>query len=165
MGNSDENETTQGSDAGRFDWRVEFAIDDKRRFQLPARWRLRDNPAENLRLLSWRTPDNKLECLLVLPEGPSRRLAERIESLPMNDPKAENLRRWYGGHGFRAKTDGAGRFTIPENLLQKAHLAVGNDAVAVGMGDRFQIWNADFWKEQEASDEASKDEAFELLDF
>lgn len=154
---------------GRFDHEVAFTVDEKRRFQLPVRWRMptkdeKGNPIENecLRMLTWRTPDKKLPCLLVLPEGPARELAETIEELPMNNVAAENLRRWFG-RGYRAKVDNMGRITIPESLLDKAQLRVRDEAIAISLGDRFQLWSQRMWAKQEQSDEDHLDLAMELL--
>ena len=154
---------------GRFDHEVAFTVEEKRRFQLPVRWRLpskdeegNSKENENLRLLTWKTPDKKLPCLLVLPEGPTKELAETIDELPMNSVAAENLRRWFG-RGYRAKVDNMGRITIPESLLDKAQLRVGDEAIAIAMGDRFQLWSQRVWAGQEQSDEDHLDVAMELL--
>ena len=45
---------------------------------------------------------------------------------------------------MRVELDAQGRFIIPSALLTYAN--VGREAVIIGAGDHFEIWNSKFWK-------------------
>lgn len=124
----------------RFDQTYNVSIDQKRRLQIPSKWRVPNGPDEELRLLNWIEPRSRMNCILVLPPGPCVAMARKIGAMPASDPKAEGLRRWFGGQSARVTPDKSGRITIPDNLASMAGLKSIGEAVLVGMVDRFQIW-------------------------
>lgn len=148
----------------RFDQTFEVAVDQKRRLQIPSKWKVPEgNTEEELRLLSWITPDHRENCILVLPPKPCAVMAGKISALPAADPKAESLRRWFGGQSARVTPDKSGRITIPEHLTSKAGISTDNGAVLVGMNDRFQIWSPELFANRVTEDEAIWGEASRLL--
>lgn len=131
-------------------------MDKKRRLQIPSKWRASDDqPEDELRLLSWITQDYRENCILVLPPRPSIEMARKISVMPAADPKAESLRRWFGGQSARVTPDKSGRITIPEHLATKAQIDTEEGAVLVGMNDRFQIWAPGLHKERVTEDETN----------
>lgn len=57
---------------------------------------------------------------------------------------ARYLRRYLFSASILAELDIQGRFIIPANLLTYAKLT--QEAVVIGAGDHFEVWNIDFWK-------------------
>ena len=137
----------------------DFGVDDKRRVQVPAKWR----PAEGT-LLSvhvWKAEGQRHPCLMVLPPATARKLEERLESMSFSDPKAEALRRLLGADCDDLTLDSAGRICLPEKLANKANL--GKKAVLVGLFDRFQIWNPEFYADTQVTDEVARPDAIKLI--
>ncbi|PAW87237.1 MAG: hypothetical protein B9S33_06615 [Pedosphaera sp. Tous-C6FEB] len=142
-----------------FKGEYDFGVDDKRRVQVPAKWR----PAEGT-LLSvhvWKAEGQRHPCLMVLPPATARKLEERLESMSFSDPKAEALRRLLGADCDDLTLDSAGRICLPEKLANKANL--GKKAVLVGLFDRFQIWNPEFYADTQVTDEVARPDAIKLI--
>lgn len=137
----------------------DFGMDEKRRIQIPAKWR----PAEGVAflVLVWRASDQKHPCLLILPPSTARRLDEKLESMPFGDPKAEALRRLLWGDSDEVSVDSAGRICLPDKLAGKAGL--GKKVMLVGLGDRFQIWNQEYYCETRTVDEVVRPDAMKLI--
>jgi len=164
--NSMQDEVTNVLDliSSKYDQTFDVSMDQKRRLQIPKRWRSEENgPEEELRLLSWLTPDHRENCILVLPPRPCADMAKKISSMPAADPSAESLRRWFGGNSARVMPDKSGRITIPDQLAAKALIEPEIGAVLVGMNDRFQIWSPELYKKRITEDEAIWLEASRLL--
>lgn len=132
----------------RFDQTYNVSIDQKRRLQIPSKWRVPEGPDEELRLLAWVEPHTRMNCILVLPPGPCVAMARKIVAMPASDKNAEGLRRWFGGQSARVTPDKSGRITIPDHLASKAGLKSAGEAVLVGMVDRFQIWTPEAHESQ-----------------
>ncbi len=139
----------------------EHGVDDKRRIQIPAKWRPSDESKDfELMVLRWQLPGQP-PCLLVLPPAAKERLSEKMASMPFADPKAETLRRLLTSNCDCVSIDGAGRMTLPQKLAQS--VGINKTAVLVGMWDRFQVWspeNRELVKQLDAANEA---ESFKLI--
>lgn len=137
----------------------DFGMDDKRRVQIPAKWR----PAEGVAflVLLWRAADQKHPCLMLLPPQTARKLDDKLEAMPFGDPKAEALRRLLMGDSDEVTVDSAGRICLPDKLAGKANL--GKKVMLVGLGDRFQIWNPEFYGETRTVDEVVRQDAIKMI--
>ncbi len=134
-------------------------VDEKRRIQIPAKWR----PAEPeiLTLILWPKGTLKEACLLVLPPNEWVALVLKLKAMPFADAKAEALRRLVGKHSDRVSLDKAGRICLPETMAQAA--LIGSEALLVGLVDRFEIWNPERYEGARAVDEELLPEAFKLI--
>lgn len=146
-----------------YDNTFKVSVDQKRRLQVPSKWRSPEGPEIELRLLSWVTRDHGENCILVLPPKPCADMAVKINSMPAADPKAESLRRWFGGQSARVTPDKSGRITIPEIIASKAGISADGDAYLVGLIDRFQIWSPERHVSRLEEDEAIRGAALDLL--
>jgi MraZ protein len=111
------------------------SVDDKRRVPVPFRWR----PAEPMEfaLVVW--PKHTAgTCLRVLPPGPWAKFRAEIEAMP-DIAKKPALKRMIGTNSTTMKLDAAGRLTIPEEMAIQADIK--DQAVLVGLIDRFEIWS------------------------
>jgi MraZ protein len=142
-----------------FKGEYDFGVDDKRRVQIPAKWR----PAEGtvLSVHVWKAEGQRHPCLLVLPPATARKLEEKLEGMSFSDPKAEALRRLLGADCDDLTLDSAGRICLPEKLANKAQL--GKKAVLVGLFDRFQIWHPEHYRDTNVSDEVVRPDAIKLI--
>lgn len=135
-------------------------VDDKRRVQIPAKWRPAD-PDIEFTLIRWPNGNLTDACLLVLPPEVWRLLAEKIMSMPFADPQAQVLRRLLGKKSAQVSLDRSGRICLPEDMAQAA--GIEKEAVFVGLVDRFQIWSSARHEQVEREDEESSAAAFKLL--
>ena len=135
-------------------------VDEKRRVQIPAKWRVPQSETE-FTLILWPNGAQKDACLLVLPPKVSRQLVEKLTAMPFGDPGAEALRRFLGEKSDTVTSDKAGRITLPEAMARA--VGIEKEAVLNGMFDRFQIWNPDRYEASRAAVDALAPEAFKLI--
>jgi MraZ protein len=139
----------------------QHGTDDKRRIQVPAKWRPSDTENVELTLLMWPQGTQPDACLLVLPPKETETLVENIRTTPFANVKAEVLRRLIGSKSENVKFDRAGRICIPERMAKAA--GVEKEAMLVGMMDRFQIWNVERYRTVKSADEVMLQQAFEVI--
>jgi len=134
-------------------------VDEKRRVQIPAKWR----PArpEVLTLVLWPKGTMPEACLLVLPPQEWVALVQKLKGMPYADPNAEALRRLLGKKSDRVTLDKGGRICLPEAMAKAA--AIDKEAMLVGLVDRFEIWNPERHLAASAVDDALLPEAFKLI--
>ncbi|MEW6307094.1 MAG: transcriptional regulator MraZ [Verrucomicrobiota bacterium] len=135
-------------------------VDEKRRLQIPAKWRP-VQPDTELTLILWPNGSLPEACLLVLPPDEMASLAAKLKAMPFADPKAESLRRLLGRKSASVTLDKAGRICLPESIAKAA--LIENEAVLVGLVDRFQIWNPARYDATNSVDDALLSEAFKLI--
>lgn len=70
--------------------------------------------------------------------------AERTLGSSATEERARMLRRYLFSASEPVELDAQGRFVIPSALLTFAK--VGDEAVVIGAGDHFEIWNNKFWQ-------------------
>lgn len=139
--------------------RYKHGVDDKRRVQIPAKWR--SNADSVYSIYVWRTDSQQFPCLLVLPPRTAEKLENQLMEMPFGDPKAESLRRLLGANSDDVSVDRAGRICIPDTLAKQA--GINGEAILVGLFDRFQIWNPEFYAQVEAVDQAQESQARSLI--
>lgn len=137
-------------------------VDEKRRVQIPAKWRP-SQPDVELTLILWPNGSQPDACLLVLPPAEMAVLADKIRAMPFADPKASALRRLLGSKSARVTLDKAGRIVVPESMANSAGIEANGEATLVGLVDRFEIWNPKRYESVSAVDEALLTEAFKLI--
>jgi MraZ protein len=132
-------------------------VDDKRRLQIPAKWRPAQ-PNVEFTLILWPKGALQEACLLVLPPDEWFTLVQKLKAMPFADPKAEVLRRLIGRNSDRVALDKAGRICLPEGMAKAA--GIETDAVLLGLLDRFEIWNPKRFDEISAVDQQLSPEVF-----
>jgi len=135
-------------------------VDEKRRVQIPAKWRP-DKPGAELTLMLW--PKSKEgPCLRVLPPGEMAKLVQTIDAMPNSDPNKVVLKRFIGSESVQVSVDKAGRVCLPEEMARAA--GIRDDAILVGLLDRFEIWNPHSYEKVKAADAVLAHEAFKLME-
>ena len=149
----------QSSELIFFNSLYRHGVDEKRRVQIPAKWR--SSTPEVLTLILWPKGTMPEACLLVLPPNEWNVLVQKLKAMPFADPKAEALRRLLGKKSDRVTSDKAGRICLPEAMAAAA--GIDKEALLVGMVDRFEIWNPKRYEGASAVDDALLSDAFKLI--
>jgi MraZ protein len=72
------------------------------------------------------------------------------------------LKRIIGSDSAQASVDKAGRICLPDEMARGA--TIKNEAVLVGLLDRFEIWSPDRYEKVQAADVALAPVAFRLME-
>ncbi|HSY17628.1 MAG TPA: hypothetical protein VK815_04800 [Candidatus Acidoferrales bacterium] len=138
----------------------QHGIDEKRRIQIPAKWRPESEGTE-LTVILW--PRHQAgNCLRVLPPEEMASLMADIDAMPKGDPNKVVLKRFIGSESVQVALDKAGRIVLPEAMARAA--GIKDDAVLVGLLDLFEIWNPARYENVKAADAVVAHEAFKLME-
>ncbi len=135
-------------------------VDDKRRLQIPAKWRPADAGVQ-FTLILWPKGAMQDACLLVLPPDEWVTLVQKLKALPFADPKAEVLRRIIGLKSDRCVLDKSGRICLPDGMAKAA--GIEKEALLLGLVDRFEIWNPERFESVSAVDQQLSSEVFRQI--
>ena len=120
----------------------EKQLDAKRRIVAPVEYRTAVAPFDGLFCF----PSIEADCI----EGGGRALfdsyAKLIDEYPFGDPDRTALETSIMGGMAQLSFDTAGRITLPESLCEMFGLT--DWVTLVGLGDRFQIWPRDAFRER-----------------
>ena len=135
-------------------------VDEKRRIQIPAKWRPAE-PGTELTLVLW--PKAKEgTCLRVLLPQQMAKLMQDVNALPNSDSNKVVLKRFIGSGSEQVTLDKAGRICLPEKMAKDA--GIGTEAMLVGLIDRFEIWSPERYERVMVSDAIMAQEAFKLME-
>lgn len=135
-------------------------VDEKRRVQIPAKWRPA-KPEVEFTVILW--PKAKEgPCLRVLPPKEMAELMRDIDAMPSSDPNKVVLKRFIGSASAQVAVDKSGRVCIPEDMARQA--GIKDEAILVGLLDRFEIWNPGRYEAVKASDAVMAHEAFKMME-
>ncbi len=140
--------------------RHRHGVDEKRRVQIPAKWRPGEGGVQ-LTLVVW--PKSKEgTCLRVLPPEKLAQLLQDIAAMPNSDPNKAVLKRFIGSESVQVTLDKVGRICVPEEMAQAAGIA--DEAVLVGVLDAYEIWSPERYEKVKAADNIMAQEAFKLME-
>lgn len=135
-------------------------VDEKRRVQIPAKWRPEEDGVE-LTMILW--PKHQAgSCLRVLPPIEMAQLMADIDAMPNGDPNKVVLKRFIGSESVQVSLDKAGRICLPDEMARAA--SIKDEVVLVGLLDRFEIWNPTRYETVKATDAVMAAEAFKLME-
>jgi|ERR1017187_9157401 MraZ protein len=135
-------------------------VDEKRRLQVPAKWRPAKSGVE-FTVILWPKPKEG-PCLRVLPPEEMAQLMKDIDAMANGDPNKVVLKRFIGSESVQVTIDKSGRICLPEGMAREA--GIKDEAVLVGLLDRFEIWNPERYEKVRASDAVMAQEAFKLME-
>jgi len=138
----------------------QHGVDEKRRVQIPAKWRPTEASVE-LTLILW-PKSQEGPCVRVLPPKEMAQLMDSIDAMPNSDPNKTVLKRFIGSESVQATVDKSGRICLPEEMARAADIK--DEVVLVGLLDRFEIWNPDRFQKVKASDARMAAEAFKMME-
>src|SRR5476651_866735 len=135
-------------------------VDEKRRVQIPAKWRPEKGGTE-LTMMLW--PKHQAgNCLRVLPPGEMAQLMADIDAMPNGDPNKVVLKRFIGSESIQVTLDKSGRICLPDEMARLAEIK--DEAMLVGLLDRFEIWNPARYENVKVADAVLAPKAFELME-
>ncbi len=134
-----------------------LTLDAKGRMVMPTRYRERLQERCGGKLVI--TVD-KDQCLLVYPLPDWEEIERKLMRLPTLNPQARRLQRLMVGHATDLELDGHGRVLLPPSLREYGLLT--RDAVLIGQGVRFELWDEARWNERRDEWLASEDTTTDL---
>jgi len=121
---------------------TKVTIDAKGRLAIPTRYRERLAQRCDGQLVA--TVD-KDYCLLLYPLPDWEDIERKLMRLPSLDKRARRLQRLMVGHATEVDIDGHGRILLSRELREFAGLE--KQAVLLGQGNRFELWDEERWNE------------------
>jgi MraZ protein len=135
-------------------------VDEKHRVQIPAKWRPEEEKSE-LTVVLW-PKHHAGTCLRVLPPDEMTQLMADLDAMPNGDPNKVVLKRFIGSESIQLTVDKSGRICLPEAMKNAA--GIKDEAVLVGLLDRFEIWNPARYENVKAADAVVAHEAFKIME-
>lgn len=118
------------------------AVDDKKRVAIPAKWRVAASGASEFCVL----PDLK-NHLVVLPQAVVNKILEKADDITMDQNRRRDAVRLIASRGHSTPCDKQGRIVLTEDLLR--HAGIKDQAVLVGVLNKFEIWSPERYAEFE----------------
>jgi MraZ protein len=134
-----------------------LTLDAKGRMVMPTRYRERLHERCGGKLVI--TVD-KDQCLLIYPLPDWEEIERKLMRLPTLNPQARRLQRLMVGHATDLELDGHGRVLLPPKLREFGLLT--RDAMLIGQGLRFELWDEARWNERRDEWLASEETATDL---
>jgi len=134
-----------------------LTLDAKGRMVMPTRYRERLQERCGGKLV---VTVDKDQCLLLYPLPDWEEIERKLMRLPTLNPQARRLQRLMVGHATDLELDGHGRVLLPPQLREFGSLT--RDAVLIGQGLRFELWDEARWNERRDEWLASEESATDL---
>lgn len=100
-------------------------------------------------------------CLFVYPKNEWEKLAQKLSTLPITDPKARAFSRLMLAGAMDLEFDKQGRVLLPGYL--RSYADVKSKAIVAGLYNRIEIWNEAKWNEYKNNSEKETDSISEHL--
>ncbi|MDD5009125.1 MAG: division/cell wall cluster transcriptional repressor MraZ [Syntrophorhabdaceae bacterium] len=123
--------------AGRF----EYAIDDKSRVSIPAKFREMLSVHHDLRLIF----TNLDGCIVGYPFQEWLNIEEKISNKSSMKKEERLFLRYFFSGASECTIDKLGRVLLPQALKTDAHII--KNVVIIGMGKKIEIWAKEKWEE------------------
>ena len=134
-----------------------LTLDAKGRMVMPTRYRERLQELCGGKLV---VTVDKDQCLLIYPLPDWEEIERKLMRLPTLNPQARRLQRLMVGHATDLELDGHGRVLLPPKLREFGLLT--RDAMLIGQGSRFELWDEARWNERRDEWLASEDTTTDL---
>jgi len=119
-------------------------VDEKKRVSIPAKWRAAASGSNEFCVL----PDPK-NHLLVLPQAVVNKMLDKADEISIGQYERRAALRALASRGHSTPCDKQGRIVLTEELLR--HAGIRNQAVLVGVFNKFEIWSPERYEEMERS--------------
>ena len=140
-----------------------YSLDEKGRVSIPGKFRekLTANKRKSSTLVVARDLEN---CLSVYPEEAWLAVAQKIQSLPRTEEDVQRFARYFFSTAEECALDKQGRILLSNELRRHANL--GREIIFLGHFHKFEIWNLESWRGQEAvnADSGTRNRMKLLLD-
>ena len=125
---------------------TKVTLDAKGRLAIPTRYRDRILSRSNGELVV--TVDRDY-CLLIFPYPDWEEIERKLIRLPTMNKQARRLQRLMVGYATEMELDGNGRILISKELREFANL--DRQAILLGQGKKFELWNDKSWSDKRDS--------------
>ncbi len=115
-------------------------LDDKNRILIPAS--LKSIMMDNNHTV-WYLTRGFENNLLLFPSEEWKKITNKLEQLPILNPRAQLLRRRFIGGSVQVRPDGQFRITLPAPFRNWAEIM--DNAVIAGCGDYLEVWSETLW--------------------
>ena len=85
-------------------------------------------------------------CLRIYPYPDWEDIERKLVRLPGLNKKIRRLQRLMVGYATEMELDGHGRILLPRELREFAGL--GRQAILIGQGNKFELWDEESWNEK-----------------
>lgn len=119
-------------------------IDAKGRIVIPIRYRERLQHESKGSLVL--TIDTEERCLLLYPLAAWEEIEAKLAALPSFNHEARRIQRLLIGHATEVELDTHSRILLPPLLREYAEL--NKNAVLVGQGKKFELWDETHWQKR-----------------
>jgi len=116
------------------------SLDSKARLTIPARYRA----GLEAGLVVTRHPTDR--CLMLFPMAEWEKVAQKVNELPLADPRSALLRRVLFSAAEDAVPDKQGRILLSQRL--RDHAQIETDILVAGMHRFVELWNPVQWEEK-----------------
>src|SRR2546426_12813345 len=96
-----------------------------------------------------------------MPQQQMAGLMHYVDAMTNSDSNKVPLKRFIGSQSEQVALDKSGWICLPESMAREA--GITDEAILVGVLDRFEIWNPGRYERVKASDEIMAQEAFKLM--
>ena len=125
---------------------TKVTLDAKGRLAIPTRYRDRILSRSNGEVVV--TVDRDY-CLLIYPYPDWEEIERKLIRLPTMNKQARRLQRLMVGYATEMELDGNGRILISKELREFANL--DRQAILLGQGTKFELWNDKSWSDKRDS--------------
>ena len=125
---------------------TKVTLDAKGRLAIPTRYRERIAARCDGQLVC--TVDRDY-CLLLYPLPDWEEIERKLIRLPSLNKQARRLQRLMVGYASELELDGHGRILLPRELRDFA--ALDRQAILIGQGNKFELWDEERWNEKRDS--------------
>ncbi len=142
-----------------FKGQFHYSLDDKGRFNIPARLRRVLSPEANETFTVIRGFDS---CLFIYPNDEWKKYEDKLRKLSTNKEKNRRFLRMVASFASEDKLDKQGRITIPSELMNFAKIK--KDILILGVIDHIEVWDPEAYnKHLEASEDSFENLAEEIM--
>lgn len=124
-----------------------ITVDSKGRMAMPARYRTRLQDEASSQLVV--TIDAEEKCLLLYPLPAWETIETKIGELSSFNQITRRIQRLLIGHATEVEMDSQGRILLPPLLREYA--SVEKQAMLLGQGKKFELWDEKSWQERRDS--------------
>lgn len=101
-------------------------------------------------------------CLFVYPMDQWVAFEEKLQALPLNQPQARWIARYFFSGATECELDKQGRVMLPPNLREHGQLV--KDVIITGAGNRLEIWAKETRGQYLAESQSPEDMAVHMSD-
>lgn len=122
---------------------TQLSLDSKGRLAIPAKYRDELFASCGGRIIVTADPSR---CLLVYPQPAWEPIEKKLNSFSSFNPQIRSLQRLIVGNACDVEMDSSGRILISAPLRQFSGLQ--KEAMLIGQGDKFELWDKEKWDMQ-----------------